>query len=233
MPDGTARYFRRTAVVRPAGPCKPALARSLGSVMRLLGVLALAAPVMIGILLLCRPGYHRVLGRSRAPVRRGCAIMAITLGVSLDRRPGRWLIIAHPVRAPGQGRRADRRRRLHGRGPDPRRRPRGPPRRSRSTASPTSLADTHDRATIDRLTGVANRQALLADAVRRGRARDALRAPAVRRLRRHRPLQGGQRHVRPRAPATSSCAAWPRRSPRTCARATSSAATAARNSCSS
>ena len=34
---------------------------------------------------------------------------------------------------------------------------------SRSTRISASLADTHDRATIDRLTGVANRQALLAE----------------------------------------------------------------------
>ena len=46
-------------------------------------------------------------------------------------------------------------------GPGPRRRPRGPPRARPSTASPPSLAETHDRATIDRLTGVVNRQALL------------------------------------------------------------------------
>ena len=52
--------------------------------------------------------------------------------------------------------------RLHRRRPDHGRRPRGPPRRRPSTRSPPRSPTRHDRATIDRLTGVANRQALLA-----------------------------------------------------------------------
>ena len=87
--------------------------------------------------------------------------MAITLGVASTAVLS-WLIDAHPLRPPGQGRREDRRRRLHGRGP----RPSGGGLEARLGIAingiSTSLADTHDRATIDRLTGVANRQALLA-----------------------------------------------------------------------
>ena len=95
-------------------------------------------------------------------MRSVAGIMAITLGVGIDRRP---LVAhdAHPFRPPGQGRRADRRGRLHGRGL----RPSGGGLEARLGAAingiSASLADTHDRATIDRLTGVANRQALLAD----------------------------------------------------------------------
>ena len=93
---------------------------------------------------------------------------------------------------------------------DPRRRPRGRLGAAINGIS-TALAETYDRATIDRLTGVANRQALLAALFAEVERAVALRAPAVRRLRRHRPLQGGQRHATGTAPATSSCAASPRR----------------------
>ena len=128
--------------------------------MRLLGILAIVAPVMLGILLLYDPnvtaswvveGYREIGRRDHGDhARRG-----------VDRRP---LVAhdAHPFRPPGQGRREDRRRRLHGRGPRPAAAPSRPAWRNAINGISTSLADTHDRATIDRLTGVANRQALLA-----------------------------------------------------------------------
>ena len=82
-----------------------------------------------------------------------------------------------------------------------------------------ALAETHDRATFDRLTGVANRQALLA----------ALFAEVERAGRYERPLSvafvdidhfKAVNDTYGHASATSCCAASPRRSPRTCARAT-------------
>ena len=164
--------------------------------MRLLGVLALVAPAAVGILFLTNPGLPR-RGSPTGPGRSSAAAAAVTIGVAMTSAIA-WTPRPDPLRAPGQGRRADRRRRLHGRRPDDGRRHRGAASARAINAISASLADTHDRATIDRLTGVANRQALLAGSVRRGRAGVALRAPAVRRLRRHRPLQGGQRLVRPR-----------------------------------
>ena len=164
--------------------------------MRLLGVLAIVAPVMIGILFSDDPRLTAswVVDGSRSVV---AAIMAITLGVAHDRRP-RLDDRAHPLRAPGQGRREDRRRATT----PSRSRPRGGGLEARLgdaiNAISASLADTHDRATIDRLTGVANRQALLAYLFAEVERALALRATAVRRVRRHRPLQGGQRLVRPR-----------------------------------
>jgi diguanylate cyclase (GGDEF)-like protein len=127
--------------------------------MRLLGVLAIVAPVMIGILLLYDPdmtaswvveGYRSIV----------TAIMAITLGVATAAVIS-WLIMR--IRFGRLVRAAER---IAG--------------GDYTVAVPTdggglearlgiaingisaSLADTYDRATIDRLTGVANRQALLA-----------------------------------------------------------------------
>jgi diguanylate cyclase (GGDEF)-like protein len=127
--------------------------------MRLLGVLAIVTPVMIGILLLNDPNLTAswVVEGSRRPV---AAIMAITLSVAsmavvsyvMTRiRFGRLVKAAEQIAAGDY-----------------------------TVVVPTtdgglearlgvaingisaSLAETYDRATIDRLTGVANRQALLA-----------------------------------------------------------------------
>ena len=134
-------------------------ARSLVSVMRLLGVLAIVAPVMIGMVLLYDPNLTAswVAVGDRADVS---AIMAVTLGVAstavvswviLRIRFGRLVKAAEKIAAgdytvevvaSGGGLEA----RLG----------------AAINEISTSLADTHDRATIDRLTGVANRQALLA-----------------------------------------------------------------------
>ena len=81
--------------------------------------------------------------------------VALTAFISLDDRP-------HPLRPAGQGRRADRGRRLHGRRLGARRRASKSRLGVAINRISASLADTHDRATIDRLTGVVNRQALLA-----------------------------------------------------------------------
>ena len=91
------------------------------------------------------------------------AIAAATIGVVPHRPSCRWIIVRLRFGRLVKAAERHRRRRLHRRGVDPWRRPRGPPGAARSTPSPRSLADTHDRATIDRLTGVANRQALLAE----------------------------------------------------------------------
>ena len=79
--------------------------------MRLLGVLAIVAPVMIGILLVYDPNVTApwVVEGTRSDV---AALMAITLGAASTARP----VVAHrshPFRAHGQGRREDRRGRLH------------------------------------------------------------------------------------------------------------------------
>ena len=60
-----------------------------------------------------------------------------------------------------------------------RRRARGSPRHAPINGIADALADTHDRATIDRLTGVANRQALLADLFAEVERADPLRPAAV------------------------------------------------------
>jgi diguanylate cyclase (GGDEF)-like protein len=129
------------------------------SVMRLLGVLAIVAPVMIGMVLLFDPNLTAswVAEGDRADVS---AIMAVTLGVAstavvswliLRIRFGRLVKAAEKIAAgdytvevvtAGGGLEA----RLG----------------AAINEISASLADTHDRATIDRLTGVANRQALLA-----------------------------------------------------------------------
>jgi diguanylate cyclase (GGDEF)-like protein len=127
--------------------------------MRLLGVLAILAPVMIGILLLLDPN---VTASWAIEVYRPAVagIMAITLGVSstavlswliMRIRFGRLVKAAEKIAAgdytvevPTDGGGLEARLGIAINGIS------------------TSLADTYDRATIDRLTGVANRQALLA-----------------------------------------------------------------------
>ncbi len=196
--------------------------------MRLLGILALVAPVAVGIFFLTDPSLTAswVDDGSRSMV---AAVTAVTIGVAMAAGLS-WIIVRLRFGRLVQRRRADRRRRLHGRGLRPRRRPRRPS--GDRDQRHLRIARRHPRPGHHRPAdrrrqppGPAGR------AVRRGRARVPLRAAAVRRIRRHRPLQGRQRHATATRPATSSSAASPRRSPRTSARATSSAATAARNSC--
>ena len=196
--------------------------------MRLLGVLALAAPVAVAAPLPDRPRTHRRRGSTtatapRRPRRPRCS------SASPRRRPLSWLIVrirfGRLVRAAERIAAGDYTVAVPTRG--------GGLEARLATAIngiSTSLADTHDRATIDRLTGVANRQALLA----------ALFAEVERASRYERPLCvafvdidhfKAVNDTYGHAAATSSCAASPRPSPRTSGRATSSAATAARNSC--
>ena len=135
------------------------LPRSLGGVIRLLGILAIVTPVMIGVLLLYDPNLTAswVVEGYRTTV---AGIMAITLGVAstavlswliMRIRFGRLVKAAEKIAAgdytvtvPTEGGGLEARLGVAINGIS------------------TSLADTHDRATIDRLTGVANRQALLA-----------------------------------------------------------------------
>lgn len=128
--------------------------------MRLIGFLALAAPVVLGILLLGQPASLAWLGDSE---RSAAAALAVaTIGVCLttgvlqvwtNLRLRRLVKAAEKI-ADGDytvGVSANRggaiERRLAG----------------AINRISVSLADTHDRATIDRLTGVFNRQALLAE----------------------------------------------------------------------
>ena len=127
--------------------------------MRLLGVLAIVAPIMIGILLVYDPNLTApwVVEGKRSDV---AALMAITLAAAstavlswlIERiRFGRMVKAAEKIAAgdytvevPTSGGGLEERLGIA------------------INAISASLADTHDRATIDRLTGVANRQALLA-----------------------------------------------------------------------
>jgi diguanylate cyclase (GGDEF)-like protein len=127
--------------------------------MRLLGVLAIVAPVMIGILLLYDPNMTAswVIDGYRESV---AGIMAITLGVAstavlswiiMRIRFGRLVKAAEKIAAGDYTIEVP----THGGGLEARL-------GIAINGISTSLADTYDRATIDRLTGVANRQALLA-----------------------------------------------------------------------
>ena len=127
--------------------------------MRLLGVLAIVAPIMIGILLVYDPNLTApwVVEGKRSDV---ASLMAITLAAAstavlswvIERiRFGRLVKAAEKIAAgdytvevPTNGGGLEARLGVAINGIS------------------TSLADTYDRATIDRLTGVANRQALLA-----------------------------------------------------------------------
>jgi diguanylate cyclase (GGDEF)-like protein len=128
--------------------------------MRLLGVLALAAPLALGILLLVSPDAL-VAGLDEGVRSIAAALMAAALGVTLTA----LLVAAYVrfrfgsiVRAAERIAGGDyattvvaRNHGLEGRLADA------------INDIANALADTHDRATIDRLTGVNNRQVLLAD----------------------------------------------------------------------
>src|SRR6516162_4571248 len=124
--------------------------RSLGSVMRLLGVLALVTPVMVGILLLSDPeltaswvasGYRPIVAAVTA-VSIGVALTSLICWTIVRIRFGRLTKAAERIVAGdyavavserGGGLEARLARAING--------------------MAASLADTHDRATIDRLTG--------------------------------------------------------------------------------
>ncbi len=133
---------------------------SLAFVMRLLGVLALAAPLALGILLLVSPvALASVVDEGLRSV--SSALGAACIGVSMTAllvagyfrfRFGPLVRAAERLAAGDYAEVAvPRQHGLEGR---------------LAVALTTvggALADTHDRATIDKLTGVANRQTLLAD----------------------------------------------------------------------
>ena len=112
------------------------------------------------------------------------------------------------------------------------RRPRGPPRARARSALRRDRRD--DRRRDDR---PADRREQPRDAprvaLRGGRAGEPLRASAVGRVRRHRPLQVGQRHVRPRRRRRRPAGRRPDDQGQPPDAPTPSAATAARSSCSS
>src|SRR5689334_19151830 len=127
--------------------------------MRLLGVLALVTPVMVGILLISDPeltaswadaGYRPLVAAITA-VSIGVALTSLICWTLVRIRYGRLTKAAERIAAGdyavavselGGGLEGRLARAING--------------------IAASLADTHDRATFDRLTGVANRQALLA-----------------------------------------------------------------------
>ena len=133
---------------------------SLGDVMRLIGVLALAAPVAIGALALFVPdaltswideGVRSVLAAIAAGAI-GVSLTALVVGAHFRYRFSRLVKAAeqiaagdYTIKVPAQGV--------------------GLEGRMAVAVNDISgaLADTHDRATFDRLTGVSNRQALLAE----------------------------------------------------------------------
>src|SRR3989337_1488420 len=128
--------------------------------MRLLGVLALAAPVAIGALTLFVPDAlfswidegHRSILAAVAAGAIGVSLTALVVAAHFRYRFA-WLVKAaeqiaggdYTIQVPSRG--AGLEGRLAGAVNDISR----------------ALADTHDRATFDRLTGVSNRQALLAE----------------------------------------------------------------------
>ncbi|MGZ8439053.1 MAG: bifunctional diguanylate cyclase/phosphohydrolase [Candidatus Limnocylindrales bacterium] len=127
--------------------------------MRLLGFLALAAPVVLGILLLGQPATLSWLGDSGRSVVAALAVATIgvylTIGVFQLRSNLRLRRLINAAEKIADG---DYTIGVSTRGS-------GLERRLASAINriSVSLADTHDRATIDRLTGVFNRQALLAE----------------------------------------------------------------------
>jgi len=127
--------------------------------MRLLGILAVAASVAAGILYLSNPGLMAswVDGRGSSTA---AAIAALTVGVVLTALFSLgvfWFRFARLIKAAERIAAGDYTIAVSTRGGGL---------ESRLGVAingiSTALADTHDRATIDRLTGVANRQALLA-----------------------------------------------------------------------
>ncbi len=128
--------------------------------MRLLGFLALAAPVVLGILLLGQPAAFQWLGGSERTVV--AALAAATIGVYLTTgvlQVRANLRLRRLVRAAERIADGDYTVGVSSRGSG------GLETRLANAINriSVSLADTHDRATIDRLTGVFNRQALLAE----------------------------------------------------------------------
>ena len=128
--------------------------------MRLLGVLALVAPVMVGILFLSNPELTAswVDDGSRSIV---AAVTALTIGVAMTSliawtivriRYGRLVKAAERIAAGDYSVTVSE----AGGGLETRL-------GAAINVISASLADTYDRATVDRLTGVANRQALLAE----------------------------------------------------------------------
>ena len=127
--------------------------------MRLLGVLVLAAPVAIGILSFVAPdalgswiddGIRSILAAFAAGAI-GVSLTAMVVGAHFRYRFSRLVKAAERIAAGDYAIQVSARPGLEGR---------------LATAVNEiagALADTHDRATIDRLTGVANRQALLSD----------------------------------------------------------------------
>jgi diguanylate cyclase (GGDEF)-like protein/putative nucleotidyltransferase with HDIG domain len=137
--------------------------------MRLLGVLALAAPVAIGTLLLLAPdvldlwiddGVRSILAAIGAGAV-GVSLTALVVGAHFRYRFARLVKAAELIAGGDYAIQVATRPGLEG--------------RLAAAVNDISgaLADTHDRATVDRLTGVANRQALLAslfsEVVRAGR----------------------------------------------------------------
>ena len=133
---------------------------SLGDVMRLIGVLALAAPVAIGALAMFVPdaliswidgGFRSVLA-AMAVGAIGVSLTALLVGAYFRYRFSRLVKAAEDIAAGDYTIQVPR----HGVGLE-----------SRLAGAVNdisgALADTHDRATFDRLTGVSNRQALLAE----------------------------------------------------------------------
>ena len=127
--------------------------------MRLLGVLALVAPVAVGILFLADPGLTAswVDDGSRSVV---AAVAALTIGVAMTAGLS-WILFrlrfGHLVKAAERIAAGDLTVTVSTEGG-------GLESRLGIAINGISaaLADTHDRATVDRLTGVVNRQALLA-----------------------------------------------------------------------
>ncbi|MEX2185021.1 MAG: diguanylate cyclase [Chloroflexota bacterium] len=128
--------------------------------MRLFGVLALAAPVALGTLIVIEPtalaswvdgGYRSVLTTIVAAIA-SVSLTALVVAAYLRYRFASLVAAAERIAegdytttVPAQGRGLDGRL------------------AAAVNTIAASLAETHDRATIDRLTGVANRQALLAE----------------------------------------------------------------------
>ena len=127
--------------------------------MRLLGVLVLAAPVAIGILSFVAPdalgqwiddGIRSIMAAFAAGAI-GVSLTALVVGAHFRYRFSRLVKAAERIAAGDYAIQVGARPGLEGR---------------LATAVNEiagALADTHDRATIDRLTGVANRQALLSE----------------------------------------------------------------------
>src|SRR6266545_3701050 len=128
--------------------------------MRLLGFLALAAPVVLGILLLGQPATLSWLGESERSVVAAIAVATIgvylTTGVIQLRSNLRLRRLVKAAEKIADGDYTVGVSTEGGAGLEKRL-------ASAINRISVSLADTYDRATIDRLTGVFNRQALLAE----------------------------------------------------------------------